>query len=184
MIKQLQPTAVIKPPSHQPSEVGDPCDSETSVPFESREAAVSIVADGPISGEAQLHEIAALKEQNKEISNINANSLRVAEESQVADADQTLRGALYTGNCRSEMCPAVNVPKCLGKRVSFVADSPISGEECLDCAFVQACNTTQWLEANSEQVGGTGHSREQVVGYSAMLSTVGMEFSSLVETFF
>ena len=52
---QLQPTAVIESPRHQSAEVGDPCDPETSVPM-SREAAVSIVADGPISGDAQLHE--------------------------------------------------------------------------------------------------------------------------------
>ena len=37
-----------------------------------REAAVSIVADGPISGEAQLHERTALKEQDKEVSDTNS----------------------------------------------------------------------------------------------------------------
>ena len=86
--------------------MGGPCDPETSVPFEGREAAVSIAADGPISGEAQLYEGTALKDQN-----ISANSLKAAEESQVGVADQTLRGAPYTGGCRSAMRPAVSVPK-------------------------------------------------------------------------
>ena len=109
--------------SHRSSEVGNPCDPETSV------AAVSIIADGPISGEAQLHEGTALKDQN-----INADSLTAAGESQVGDADQTLRGAPYTGTCRSAMCPAVSVPKCPGERVR-------PGGECLDCEFIQACNS-------------------------------------------
>ena len=99
----------------------------------------------------------------------------------MGDANQTLLGAPYTGSCGSAMCPAVSVPKYHDERVSSGADSPISGEACLDCAFIQACNTTQWLEAKSEQVGGVSvSSRERVVDCPAMLSTVGTELSSHV----
>jgi hypothetical protein len=174
---QLQPAAVIESLCHQSSEVGDPCDPETSVSEPSREAAVSIVADGPISGEAQLHESTALGHHDKAGS--NTNSRRAADEAQVGDANQTLQGAPYTGSCGSAMCPAVSVPKCHDERVSSGADDPISGEVCLDCAFVQACNTTQEHEARSEQVGGASvSSRDQVEGCSDLLSTVGKELSS------
>ena len=44
----------------------------------------------------------------------------------------------------------------------------------------QECDTTQRPGASSEQVGGTSHARERVVGCSAMLSTVGTELSNLV----
>ena len=45
----------------------------------------------------------------------------------------------------------------------------------------QACNTTQWLKARTEQVGGVSvSSRERVVGCPVMLTTVGTELSSHV----
>ena len=77
------------------------------------------------------------------------------------------------------MYPAVNVPKCHDERVSSGADDPISGEVCLDCAFVEACNTTQEHEARSEQVGGASvSSRKRVEGCPVFLSTVGKELSN------
>ena len=103
------------------------------------------------------------------------------ETDKVGDTDQTLLMAPYTGSCGSAMCPEISVPKCHDERVSFGADDPISGEVCLDCAFIQACNTTQEHEARSEQVGGASMpARDRVVGCPAMLSTVGTELSSLV----
>ena len=72
------------------------------------------------------------------------------ETDKVGDTDQTLLMAPYTGSCGSAMCPEISVPKCHDERVSFGADDPISGEVCLDCAFIQACNTTQEHEARSE----------------------------------
>ena len=103
------------------------------------------------------------------------------ETDKVGDTDQTLLMAPYTGSCGSAMCPEISVPKCHDERVSFGADDPISGEVCLDCAFIQACNTTQEHEARSEQVGGASMpARGRVVGCPAMLSTVGTELSSLV----
>ena len=159
--------------------MSEPCGPETSVSEPPREAAASMVADGPIPGEAQLHESTTLKEQDKEVS--DTNSQRAADESQVGDANQTLRAAPYTGSCGSAMCPTVSVPKCHDERVSSGADSPISGEACLDCEFIQACNTTQWLGARSEQVKGVSvSSRKRVVHCPVMLSTVGTELSSHV----
>ena len=91
------------------------------------------------------------------------------ETDKVGDTDQTLLMALYTGSCGSAMCPEISVPKCHDERVNSGADDPISGEVCLDCAFIQACNTTQGHEARSEQVGGAFvSSRKRVEGCSAL----------------
>ena len=104
---------------------------------------VSAAADDPHAGESVDAPAGILKQPRDQRS-----SLRWAMH------DQTLQGAPYTGSCGSAVCPAVSVPKCHGERVSSGADDPISGEECLDCAFVQACNAAQEHEASSEQVGG------------------------------